>query len=1114
MGAIVVALAVLLGGAVAFIHSAPGERFVAGQVEARTAQQVELDGLAIDWPFRLRADHLRLKDAAGTWATVTAPRLDWHPSLLLRRVLDIDRLAADQVAVARLPAEGGEGGGEGGDLPNFALRLDELSAPVVLAPAVLGEELRLEVAGTFQMRRGGGRVDVHARVEGGGFVRVAGTAGSDYLDLRWYLQVPRLERWQALAGVPLAGAVGGSGVVSGRLPAPVLAGSLEAGPGGAAGLGWSAARLNARLMPDGDTWHAALSGAVTAPAWDGRALPVPTLEANAAGNLDLAAGRLLLGQARLTAAGMSVAVSGMVEESGRRAALRVAADLDDARPLLGVSGAARLRGWLTGDLVGLRLDGRAEVRSTGLATGTEVLDRLLGPAPRLSGDFRLDGRQVDLRGVRLEGAGGEARAEGKVTAGRLDLWLHARLPDLAVLAPELSGGAEATGHLGGAPADPSVAATARVAGLSFGGAPPAEGIVEVALTRLASAPAGAVEAALDIAGRRIDGRSRIALDPVRLTDLSLRSGAAAVRGALVFAPEGPRGRLRGSIPELRQWREVIGVPLAGTLQAEVELAAGGRLALDLTGSGLALDDTAIGDLRLTLNGTPEDFRFDLDAVRDDLRLATAGRVRRAGETGRATVTALNAERNGARLSLAAPAGLWWRPGRVALEPARLVTTGAAATLSGRLADGQLAGQARLQGDLAQLIGTLSPVPGHIIAGQVDGTVRVAGPPDAPAFGGRVAVTRGRYENLETGTAVMNLSATLTLEDERARLLAEGSDGGRGRVRLEGAGGFGGAWTAEIALDRFTALRRDDAEAEASGRLSLSGQGTDARIAGRLRVPRAEIDIGRLRGGGPVTLEVTEVGGRTVSPPEEGEPAEAAMPATVALAVEVAIEHAFVRGRGLDSEWQGELAVSGTAADPIVSGTIAAVRGQFEFLGRRLELAEDSRVVFQGDPGDPALDVAATARAGEVDARVEVSGSAQAPELAVTSDPPLPQDEVLARLLFGREAGELSAFQQIQLGRLAASGLTGGGDGFDPIGDVRGMLGLDVLEVGGGENGEGGPSLTAGKYIGRDTFVRVEQGTQGTGSVAVEQDLGGGFAVETEIGQQSGSGFGVLWRRNY
>ena len=64
---------------------------------------------------------------------------------------------------------------------------------------------------------------------------------------------------------------------------------------------------------------------------------------------------------------------------------------------------------------------------------------------------------------------------------------------------------------------------------------------------------------------------------------------------------------------------------------------------------------------------------------------------------------------------------------------------------------------------------------------------------------------------------------------------------------------------------------------------------------------------------------------------------------------------------------------------------------------------------------------------DLTARITVEGPANAPDVTISATPDLPQDEVLARLLFGRSIDTLSPFQ---VARLVASvrTLAGGGPG--------------------------------------------------------------------------------------
>jgi translocation and assembly module TamB len=341
------------------------------------------------------------------------------------------------------------------------------------------------------------------------------------------------------------------------------------------------------------------------------------------------------------------------------------------------------------------------------------------------------------------------------------------------------------------------------------------------------------------------------------------------------------------------------------------------------------------------------------------------------------------------------------------------------------------------------------------------------------------------------------------------------------VRLNGRGDVGRrSWRADIALNDFRAVRRDDADATLSGDLAASGTGDQGRLGGSVTVDRADIDIGRLRRGGATELQVTEINRPGGVPPPREQTAAPGLGSALELGLDVDIQHAFVRGRGLQSEWEGRLEVGGTLDKPAITGRVTALRGDYDVLGKTFRLTRDSTITFTGgQPIIPDLAVTAESRTADITAKVEVTGPATKPSVDFSSDPPLPRDEVVSRLLFGKGAGSLSAFQQVQLARLAATGLSGEeGGGFDPLGDLRGALGLDVLDVGSATQGKGGqaggPTLSAGKYIAPDTFLRIEQGTSGLGRVTVEQELGAGFSVETSVGEQSGGGLGVTWRKDY
>ena len=123
------------------------------------------------------------------------------------------------------------------------------------------------------------------------------------------------------------------------------------------------------------------------------------------------------------------------------------------------------------------------------------------------------------------------------------------------------------------------------------------------------------------------------------------------------------------------------------------------------------------------------------------------------------------------------------------------------------------------------------------------------------------------------------------------------------------------------------------------------------------------------------------------------------------------------------------------------------RGFFDFLDKRFDL-RTGVIDFGGKvPPDPRVDLEAVAKTVDITAVVRLSGPATDPTLTLESEPNLPQDEVLSRLLFNREASSISPAQAVQLAT-AVNRLQGGG--YDPIAGVRSLIGMDTLNVGGGE----------------------------------------------------------------
>src|SRR5208283_3630511 len=156
----------------------------------------------------------------------------------------------------------------------------------------------------------------------------------------------------------------------------------------------------------------------------------------------------------------------------------------------------------------------------------------------------------------------------------------------------------------------------------------------------------------------------------------------------------------------------------------------------------------------------------------------------------------------------------------------------------------------------------------------------------------------------------------------------------------------------------------------------------------------------------------------------GPPFDAMLALTVSAANRV-----FVRGRGLNVEVGGGIHVAGSARDPQVTGGFDLLRGSLSLLGRRMNFTH-GRVTFHGDV-IPDLNFVAETSAADITARISVTGPASKPAFALTSSPSLPEDEILARILFQKSSGSLSPFQALELASAVAT-LSGRGDALEGV----------------------------------------------------------------------------------
>jgi translocation and assembly module TamB len=433
-------------------------------------------------------------------------------------------------------------------------------------------------------------------------------------------------------------------------------------------------------------------------------------------------------------------------------------------------------------------------------------------------------------------------------------------------------------------------------------------------------------------------------------------------------------------------------------------------------------------------------------------------------------------------------------------------------------NGALSGRVRADSDLADLAGLLARLNTRM-TGRLTADLALGGALAAPAASGALALAASRVENADAGLVLTNV--TLRAEAAGGVLTiakAAGEDGRGGSFTLAGSLGFADPAKSPVDLRlHLTRLRvagLDLATAVADGTVSVSGVLDHLRAAGAITIGPADINLPTSLPPDVAVIPVTYVND-PLAPKKKAKAAPPAMARRIDLDLKLVLgDTVFVRGLGLESRWTGQLAVTGTAADPVVIGKYTVAKGSLDLLGSTLEITKGELAFTGTKPPTPTFDIRAETTANGITAGIAITGDADAPSINLTSTPALPKDEILSRLLFGQSAGSLSPIQAAQLAQAAAS-IYAGGTPTSILARTRRILRLDQLTIVPGKSGMAGTVLKAGKEIFKGVTVGVEQGMGAqSGAVSVEVQVTPNITVDSRAGTDNKQGVGVNWKWDY
>lgn len=847
---------------------------------------------------------------------------------------------------------------------------------------------------------------------------------------------------------------------------------------------------------------ARLTGRLLAAA-EGLALPDPALAeavgptAALAGQFDYTVGgALLLKDAGVRAGNLTANADARLDglELSGRAAFS-AAELSRFAALAGVAlqGAAEGVAEGSANLLSGAFDLVARAEARGLRTGIAQADALLDGPAALTLSARRDETGTALRDARLSTPALSAEARGDVRTGAADLTISARLDDLGRVLPALPGPLRLDGRLRQAGATLSAALDIDGPGTTGGRveAETAHGILSLGFDGMLDDLAAFVPALKGGISARGDARRN---PDGAWTGTAETGGAAGISGTFSgrYAETTGAADLRFDAGLARVERLAPG--LTGTLRAQ------GRTRRDETGTWTANAVTS-GDAGL--EGTFKAVFAEASGAADIYFDAALARMERLVPELAGTLTAFGeAKRSG---------DLW----RIAAD-----TTGPgglAVTVAGSF--DQAAGQADLtargQAQLGLANVALRP---NSVGGTASIDLSLRGAPGLAALSGSVTTSGARLVLPELAQTLDGIGATVTLSGGQAQIAVTGTPRGGGQLRVQGPVSLSPPFDGTLGIELLGVGLTNNLnfESSASGRLRLAGPLTGgALLSGQIDFGTTAINIAATSGSMsaapiPPIAHVGEPFGARRTRDRAGLTAKPGGGGGPVYALDLILNapaRIFVRGRGLNAELGGRLAVGGTTAQVVPSGRIGLIRGTFDILGRRLAL-DEGQVSLLGS-FDPILRFVASTSTSAGQALLSIRGPLSGPAIEVTSVPERPSEEALALLLFGDRFTDLSPLKIAQLAAQLAT-LSGRGDGV--TGRLRQGLGVDSLDL--GTDDDGNARVGVGAYLADGLYADAAVNAKGETEVTLNLDLTDTLTLKGSVDSEGETGIGLFFEKDY
>jgi hypothetical protein len=411
----------------------------------------------------------------------------------------------------------------------------------------------------------------------------------------------------------------------------------------------------------------------------------------------------------------------------------------------------------------------------------------------------------------------------------------------------------------------------------------------------------------------------------------------------------------------------------------------------------------------------------------------------------------------------------------------------------------------------------------IAYGEIDLDLLATGTWNAPELQGHLIYERGWIESLTTGAVFQDIYLDMEGVGEKLHIRSltahDGNSGtliGEGNLVWDPLNHF--PFAVQIHATNYQIFTCDPLTAVVDAQIQALGSFHAINLTGSAQLVEGYFAI-----PSKIPVQIPTVDFCYVHPTLQTDVEPALRKQMIPLYYDILIDapqRLFIEGRGLESEWKGNLRITGEQNAPCFQGKLRLIQGRFKVINQMFDLIEGKVHIDGLRAEDLFIDLKGVYEFPNMTVSLSVIGSLNERHIAFSSNPPMNTNQILSWILFQQDLNELTPIQACKLASILVS-LSGKYTGPKTWDNIKEGLGLDVLSITDCDISTGDLTFQLGKYLSRGTFVGINKSISGNfDSVLIQTRLIRDFYLEANYGgslnglTSSGGKITLKWFKSY